>query len=197
MEQRVRDYVAFVSGVLPVQSPVVEIGSYKVTGQEELADMRPFFSGVRYIGCDLRPGPGVDRVEDIHQLRLGDNFAGTLLVLETLEHVANPFQAFSELYRVLSPTGFLMISVPFYFFIHEYPSDYWRYTPYCLDMLLEKFHRIISWENADLDYEAAKIMPKHVYALAAKQQFPAEAVKKIIDYGKSNGHHFLSTESEK
>lgn len=196
MIQHIRDYVEFVAGTFPLESPVVEIGSYLVPGQEELANMRPFFKGMDYLGCDIRHGPGVDQIEDLHKLTFADESAGTLLVLETLEHVKNPFLAFAEMERVLTSTGLLVISVPFYFPIHEFPSDYWRYTPHCLDMLLSGFKRIISWENADLEKQEAGIKPRTVFAIASKREFPVAAKDEILNYCQAAGHHILNTEWE-
>ncbi len=170
----VRQFVEYIVKLFPIASPVVEIGSFLVEGQRELADMRPFFRGKEYIGCDLRSGPGVDRIEDIQNLSFASESIGTLLVLETLEHVQNPFKAIAEMYRVLSPNGLLVISVPFHIPVHEFPNDYWRFTPACLEMLLAPFYYIISWENALVDYDLAKILPRSVFALATKQPIPAQ-----------------------
>ncbi len=48
--------------------PVLEVGSYQVAGQEEIADLRGLFSGKDYLGIDLREGPGVDEVADVENL---------------------------------------------------------------------------------------------------------------------------------
>jgi len=44
-----------------------------------------------------------------------------------------------EIHRVLRPDGVLLVSCPFYFHIHSYPSDYWRFTPEGIRLLLEGF----------------------------------------------------------
>ena len=48
---------------LDLKAPVVEIGSYQVVGQEGFSDLRPIFGGKQYIGCDMRPGIGVDWID--------------------------------------------------------------------------------------------------------------------------------------
>ena len=38
--------------------PILEIGSYQVPGQEEIADLRTLFPGKEFVGVDVRAGPG-------------------------------------------------------------------------------------------------------------------------------------------
>ena len=45
--------------------PVFEFGSYQVEGQVDYADLRGLFPARRTSSCDMRPGKGVDRVEDV------------------------------------------------------------------------------------------------------------------------------------
>lgn len=137
MHQLINYFVQAAAAELPLTDPVVEIGSFQVAGQEAMADLRPYFRGVEYIGTDMRPGPGVDRVEDVHHLSFADNSIGTILMLETLEHVANPMQALAEVRRVLRGNGTLILSTPFSWEIHNYPNDYWRLTPEAYNVLLE------------------------------------------------------------
>jgi len=120
--------------------PVVEIGSYEVAGQEGYANVRPFFPGKDYIGCDMRPGPGVDRVENVEKLTFGDDSVGTMLMLDTLEHVANCHDAMREAFRVIKPGGFICIVSVMDFAVHLHPSDYWRFTPQAFDLLLQPFN---------------------------------------------------------
>jgi len=187
----IREHVKRFSQVFSLKDPVIEIGSYQVPDQRELANLRPLFQDMMYVGCDIRHGPGVDRLEDIQKLTFEDNSINTMLVLETLEHVANPFRAIAEMYRVLAPRGLLLISVPFYFPIHDFPGDYWRFTPQCLNLLFFQFHRLISWENAELSHQKARTMPRTIFVLASKQEFPLTLFNDILDYARNNGHHFL------
>jgi SAM-dependent methyltransferase len=112
--------------------PVFEFGSYQVDGQEGYANLRGLFATKNYIGCDMRPGPGVDRVEDVTSINLPDGSAGTVLCIETFEHVFAVSKAFDEVFRLLKPGGIFVITSPLNFRIHGYPDDYWRMTPNCL-----------------------------------------------------------------
>ncbi len=62
----------------------------------------------------------------------------TIIISEVLEHVANPEGVFSEMARILRPGGRILLSVPFYYKIHEAPFDYYRYTEFALRYLAEK-----------------------------------------------------------
>jgi len=128
-----------VAETLTVPQPVVEIGAFQVERQPYSADLRPLFTEVDYIGCDIRPGPGVDRIEDVHRLSFASDTLGTVLVLETLEHVKNPLQAMAEVFRVLRPGGLAVISSCMDFPVHEHPADYWRFPPQGFDLLLERY----------------------------------------------------------
>lgn len=52
----------------------------------------------------------------------------TVLLLEVLEHVAEPEQVLAEISRVLKPEGVFLVSVPFLYPLHDAPHDYRRYT---------------------------------------------------------------------
>src|SRR5690242_2333824 len=105
MRDNVRAFVAAAAANFELRGPVYEFGSYIVPGQEAIGDLRSLFPGREYVGCDMREGPGVDRVEDISQLSLPDESAATILCVETLEHVFEVRRAVDEILRVLAPDG--------------------------------------------------------------------------------------------
>ena len=87
MRGNIREFVRVVSETLTIPQPIVEIGAFQVEGQPYDADLRPLFAETDYTGCDIRPGLGVDRIEDVHRLSFGSDTLGTVLMLETVEHV--------------------------------------------------------------------------------------------------------------
>lgn len=139
MRGNIREFARVVAETLTIPQPVVEIGAFQVADQPYPADLRPLFADMDYTGCDIRPGPGVDRIEDVHRLTFASDSLGTVLVLETLEHVKNPLQAMAEVLRVLRPGGLAVISSCMDFPVHEHPADYWRFPPQGFDLLLERF----------------------------------------------------------
>jgi SAM-dependent methyltransferase len=139
MRQSVREFVKIVAETLPVAEPIFEFGSLQVPGQKDLADLRPLFPGKKYVGCDMREGPGVDKVLDLHNIALPSESAGSVLMLDTLEHVEFPHKAMGEVFRILRPSGMVVMSSVMNFPIHDYPHDYWRFTPDAFRSLLRQF----------------------------------------------------------
>lgn len=139
MRPFVRELVKTIATILPASGPVYEFGSFQVPGQEDIADMRGFFLGLEYHGCDQREGVGVDEIMDVHATKLPDAAAGVVLCLDTLEHVRNPIVACREIARITKPGGWALITTVFAFPIHDYPADYWRFTPECMAMLVGWF----------------------------------------------------------
>ncbi len=56
----------------------------------------------------------------------------TVLCTDVLEHIHNPELLFSEMVRILKPGGYLILMVPFLYWIHEVPYDYHRYSHFKL-----------------------------------------------------------------
>ena len=139
MRETIKDFVSILAATLPIHEPIYEFGSLQVAGQEGFADLRPLFPGLTYVGADMRPGPGVDRLLNLHHLDLPSSSVGTALCLDTLEHVEYPHRAMEEMHRVLIPEGIAVISSVMYFPIHDYPYDYWRFTPEAFRSILKPF----------------------------------------------------------
>jgi len=149
MKNNVKLFVKTVSEIFSLQEPIFEIGSLQVPGQEGYADLRPFFSGKRYIGCDMRSGLGVDRTEDVENLSMDNESVGTILMLDTLAHIKNCSRALDEIYRVLKKEGIVVVSSILCFPICRCPEDYWRFTSSGLNHLLRDFpFRIIGTQGA-------------------------------------------------
>jgi hypothetical protein len=56
------------------------------------------------------------------------------------------------------------VSCPFYFYIHGFPGDYWRFTPQALEVLLDHYpSKLIGWHGP-----AKK--PANIWALALRQE---------------------------
>jgi SAM-dependent methyltransferase len=153
--------------VFEPRGPIVEFGSFLVDDQQGRGDLRTLFHGRRYIGCDLRQGPGVDRVEDLAQLSFDDESIPTVLCLDTLEHVFEARRAVAEMIRVLAPSGLMILAAPLDFRIHQYPDDYWRVTPACMARLIAPLAAtIVGWQGVES-------FPHTVFAVGVKAPVPA------------------------
>lgn len=115
-----------------IQGPVLEVGSrdYGTT-----QDFRALLPGVEYTGVDMSAGKGVDVVVDMGlalekiDAALGGRRFRTILCFSALEHCANPFSVAANITELLEVGGVALVSVPFCWMVHGYPSDYWRFTP--------------------------------------------------------------------
>ena len=54
-----------------------------------------------------------------------------------IEHVEDPFGMLAEINRVLKPGGYLILSAPFAWEIHEAPYDFYRYSKYGLEHMIQ------------------------------------------------------------
>lgn len=168
MRDHTKAFCAIAAESFETPGPVVEFGAYQVEGQGGYADLRRYFPGREYVGCDMRPGPGVDRVEDVTRPSFADGSVGVVLCVETFEHVYEVHRAFDEVYRILRPGGMFAVTSPFYFKIHGYPDDYWRMTPSCLRRRMESYEaRVCGWQGWETT-------PHTVMALGFKAPAPLD-----------------------
>ena len=71
--------------------------------------------GSEYFGPSHQPGTITDAIrhEDVMHLSFADDSFDAVLSFDVLEHVPDPYIAFSEIFRVLKPGGVFLFSVPF------------------------------------------------------------------------------------
>lgn len=173
MRELIKSFVEILVEELP--APIYEFGSYQIEGQEGFADLRVFFPGKKYIGCDMRHGKGVDIVMNLHEIDLPDSVAGTVLILDTLEHVEFCRKAMSEVYRILKPGGIVVVSSVMKFIIHDYPNDYWRFTPEGFKSLLREFSYSL------VDSVGEPEFPHTVVGVGVKGNVPEEQIRSLAD----------------
>ena len=71
------------------------------------------------------------------RLPLADALFDTIILSDVLEHVPEPAILWREMSRLLKPQGKVLMNVPFYYWLHERPHDYYRYTEYALRRFAE------------------------------------------------------------
>jgi SAM-dependent methyltransferase len=109
----------------------------------------------RYISVDKKSTQAVTYQEnqneveaDARELPFEDGYADTILLNQVLEHIFEYDKVLSETHRVLNSSGKLVISVPFIFHIHAQPNDYFRFSKYGLEKLLQKHgYKILEFNN--------------------------------------------------
>lgn len=84
-------------------------------------------------GNTLHPCPHLDHEIDLNtKIPLADAQFDTILLSDVIEHVANIETLWSEITRLLRPGGKIILGVPFMYWLHETPYDYYRYTEFAL-----------------------------------------------------------------
>jgi SAM-dependent methyltransferase len=132
------DLIERIAATLPPE-PVIEFGAFRAPTQTRRPSVRSVFADFQYSGADMTRGVGVDQLQDLRQIGIRDGSIGTVLLLDTIEHVENPRKAMAELRRCLAPNGILLLTCPFFFPKHAYPFDYWRFTSDAILSLLQDF----------------------------------------------------------
>jgi SAM-dependent methyltransferase len=56
----------------------------------------------------------------------------TILITDVIEHIWNFKTTWTEMARILKPGGHIILGVPFFYWLHEEPHDYFRWSPYAL-----------------------------------------------------------------
>ena len=96
----------------------------------------------KYIGVDwtkTQHNSKADIVSDLNKsIELEDDMADTVISLSVMEHLCEPQLFLNESYRILKQGGAMVLQVPWQWYAHEAPHDYFRYTPYGLKYMFEK-----------------------------------------------------------
>lgn len=166
MRNSVKQFAKMCAENLPLIEPIYEFGSLQVPSQVGFADLRGYFPNKKYIGADMQGGPGVDMLLNLHCIDLPSESVGTVLILDTLEHVEFVRKAIDEVYRILKPNGVLVIASVMNFPIHDYPHDYWRFTPEAFRSLLRPF------KSSFVDFVGEVSFPHTVVGVGFKNSIP-------------------------
>ena len=93
---------------------------------------------------------GVDWGSSLHELKadiladlneplpIQSEVADTVMSLSVMEHLREPQVFLNEAHRILKPDGSMVLQVPFMWWVHEAPYDFYRYTRYGLQYMFEK-----------------------------------------------------------
>lgn len=80
-----------------------------------------------------------DIVADLNKpLPIESEVADTIVSLSVMEHLCEPQIMLNEAFRILKAGGGIVLQVPWQWWVHEAPYDFFRYTPYGLKYMFEK-----------------------------------------------------------
>lgn len=136
-EREIEESVASFAAALPPGASVLDCGA----GESR---HRRHFGRHRYVAVDLGVGDAawdyskLDVAGDLTSLPFRDASFDAALSIVTLEHVADPARAVTEMSRVLRSGGLALFAVPMEWEVHQAPHDYFRYTRYGLHSLLTR-----------------------------------------------------------
>ena len=171
MRKSINKLIKRLSQKFDFEEPIYEFGSLQAPGQKDRPRLRELFSNKQYVGCDIRSGPGVDRILNLHNIELPDESVGTVIMLDVLEHVEFCRRAIEEIHRILKPGGMAIVVSVMYFPIHDYPSDYWRFTPEGFRSLLAPF------SNSIVESVGLSAFPVTVLAIGFKEKVSDKLVE--------------------
>jgi SAM-dependent methyltransferase len=136
-EVAIAEAVETFAGALPDAVRLLDAGA----GEGQYAH---YFARQRYCGIDLAVGDAtwnysrLDALADLTALPFRTGTFHAAINVVTLEHLREPGRALTEIARTLEPGGRLLLAAPHEWEVHQAPHDYFRYTRYGLQYLLEQ-----------------------------------------------------------
>ena len=154
--RRLRDIAPSASGL-----KLLEIGSGKqVKGMEAYSAIHIFTDVAEFRQTDINPDFG-HQVLDITTMQVAEEF-DLILCLNVLEHVFDTQTAVRNLYNALKDGGRLVVAVPFAFPLHDEPHDYYRFTRFALERMMQDF------KSVDVEVKGFGKMPFGHFLIAVK-----------------------------
>lgn len=145
----IQDINKSIAKSLPYKGRVIDLGCGTAPYKEDILKTATEYIGVDWTGS-FHEASHVNIFANLTTfLPFKSNTADTVVTFQVMEHLPEPEIFLSECYRVLKGDGQLFITVPFMWHVHEAPFDYFRYTKFGLQYLLDKnnFKNIVIREN--------------------------------------------------
>lgn len=133
---RLYEFMEQVGRLLESEAWVLDAGAGEGKYKPELAH-------TRYVGIDTAIGDlqwdysNLDVICNLAHLPFATNSFDAVVCTQVLEHITEPCQVLKEINRVLKSGGQLFLSAPQSWHQHQKPYDYYRYTSFGLQYLLE------------------------------------------------------------
>lgn len=147
-----------------------------------------------YVGCDVVQSSSnkVDVICKANDIPLESNGFDTILSTQVIEHVEDFQGMLNEAYRLLKKDGCLVLSGPMYWYLHEEPHDFFRYTKYGFAYILEKagFEIINIKENGGAWATLGLVMNHTLGFSNPNASKTAKRIKRI--YKKLNGQKLVN-----
>lgn len=134
------------------------------------------FDSKSYIGVDIEESghSKCDKKADVyydgHTLPFADSSADLIISTQVFEHIFNIEEIISECARILKPRGKMLLTLPLCGEEHEKPYDFWRFTQYGIQKLLEEAGFIINKCEKSLSYSDTVRFLHCTYAVNKKHK---------------------------
>jgi SAM-dependent methyltransferase len=122
-----------------LEGTVIELGGYKMLNYSTFA-----IHAKKYVVTNI--SGDCDEFVDILNMRYADNSVDSFISANVLEHISDPWKAIQEIHRCLKPSGRLLLVVPFMYYQHGAPNDFYRFSSSALSKMLEGFN-ILRFEH--------------------------------------------------
>jgi SAM-dependent methyltransferase len=119
-----------------IHGAVLDVGGEKHS--TVLYRLQPSDKTSAWLFLNVNPMTDPDILADGAHPPLHSASVDTVLCLETLEHVTKPERVVLEIARILRPGGVAILSMPFLYHLHSQPYDYWRFTRYAAERMVQK-----------------------------------------------------------
>lgn len=100
----------------------------------------------RAVTLDVNPAVRPDVIGDAHALPFRSGTFDSVVSSQVFEHLHSPWVAAGEVSRVAAHDGTLLLAVPFLYWLHATPNDYFRYTEFGIRRLFEDDFEIESMQ---------------------------------------------------
>src|SRR3989344_6552248 len=116
LREQIKKYSYYIKG------DVLDVGAGNYSRYVDL------FNYDKYARMNVRPGGNTDVVGRVENIPCSNNSFDSIVCTQVLGDVYELHKAFSELYRVLKPGGYLLVTESLFDPLHDEPHDYWRFT---------------------------------------------------------------------
>lgn len=117
---------------------LIDVGCGSKPYKEVFRDYVDQYYGIEYSPESGYRGNRADIAGDASELPFVNESFDTILCTEVLEHVMNPEMVLAEFSRILKPDGVVIITVPFFYPIHD-SFDFFRYTDKGIAVIMKRY----------------------------------------------------------
>lgn len=162
MRLAVKQFVQYARDSYPLQDPILDVcAGWEPNYYSSLFHNRVY---LKQDQVQFDP-PAIDFICDAHNMSpIEDDAIGTVLCLEALEHLQKPQLVADEIFRILRPGGYCIVTTLMTFEIHRTPYDYWRFCPDGICHIFRAFNIL------ELVLEHHRTLPRGIWWIYQKSQ---------------------------